>query len=29
VVSYVVVGGSGGFLPLKIFCIFLTPRTEM
>jgi hypothetical protein len=29
VVSYVLVGGSGGILPPKIFFYFSTPRTEM
>jgi hypothetical protein len=29
VVSYVLVGGSGGIIPQKIFLYFSTPRTEM
>jgi hypothetical protein len=29
VVSYVLVGGSCGILPQKIFCIFPPLRTEM
>jgi hypothetical protein len=28
-VSYVLLGGSGGILPQKIFLYFSTPRTEM
>ena len=29
VVLYALVGGSGGILPQKMFCNFLTPRTGM